>query len=127
MPAHRIFKTRHFHRWMNKTELTDIELIHAVVEMRHGLIDAKLGGNVVKKRVAIAGHGKRGGARTIVATNFGNHWFFLYGFEKNTRSNISDKELEALKEIADDLLALDEDALKIAMEQGKLLEVKHGN
>jgi hypothetical protein len=45
---------------------------------------ADLGGGIVKKRVGLAGRGKRGGARTLVATNKGNRWFFVYGFEKMT-------------------------------------------
>jgi hypothetical protein len=122
---YRIFKTRHFQRWMGKTDLTDQSLSNAISEMTHGLIDAHLGGSIVKKRVAVAGRGKRGGARTIVATNFGNHWFFLYGFEKNARANITDNELDALKEIATDLLALNDDALTYAVAQGKLLEIYH--
>lgn len=65
----RVFKTRHFSRWMPKTELTDAALCEAVAEMAQGLIDADLGGGVVKKRVGLAGRGKRGGARTLVATN----------------------------------------------------------
>ena len=60
----RVFKTRHFSRWMRKTELTDSALCEAVAEMSQGLIDADLGGGVVKKRVGLAGRGKRGGART---------------------------------------------------------------
>lgn len=120
---HRIFKTRHFHRWMSKTELTDRSLYTAILEMLDGLIDAHLGGNIVKKRVAISGRGKSSGARTIVATKFGDNWFFLYGFEKNVRANITDNELDALKEIAIDLLALNDDALTSAVAQGKLLEI----
>ena len=65
----RVFRTRHFSRWMRKTELTDDALCAAVVEMSQGLIDADLGGGVVKKRVGLAGRGKWGGARTLVATN----------------------------------------------------------
>ena len=65
----RVFKTRHFARWMRKTELTDAALCDAVREMSQGLIDADLGGGLVKKRVGVAGRGKRGGARTLVATN----------------------------------------------------------
>ncbi|HOY86703.1 type II toxin-antitoxin system RelE/ParE family toxin [Methylotenera sp. L2L1] len=118
---HRIFKTRHFHRWMSKTDLSDQSLCYAISEMIEGLVDAHLGGSIVKKRVA--GRGKSSGARTIVATNFGNHWFFLYGFEKNVRANITDNELDALKEIATDLLALNDDALTYAVAQGKLLEI----
>jgi hypothetical protein len=60
----RVFKTRHFSRWMRKTELTDSVLCAAVTEMVQGLIDADLGGGVVKKRIALAGRGKSGGART---------------------------------------------------------------
>lgn len=61
---------------MRKTELSEDALCAAVVEMAQGLIDADLGGGVVKKRVGLSGHGKPGGARTLVATNKGNRWFF---------------------------------------------------
>ena len=93
----RIFKTRHFVRWMRKTNLTDDALCTAVSEMDAGLIDADLGGGVVKKRVALPGRGKSGSTRTLVATNKGDRWFFVFGFEKNERANISKKELEALQ------------------------------
>ena len=46
---------------MRKTELTDSALCDAVAEMAQGLIDADLGGGVVKKRIGLAGRGKRGG------------------------------------------------------------------
>ncbi|MHB1618513.1 MAG: type II toxin-antitoxin system RelE/ParE family toxin [Sulfuricella sp.] len=74
----RVFKTRHFCRWMRKTELTDNALCAAVAEMAQGLVDVDLGGGVVKKRVGLAGRGKRGGARTLVATNKGSRWFFVF-------------------------------------------------
>ncbi len=79
--------------------------------MENGLIDADLGGGVVKKRVALPGRGKRGSTRTLVATNKGNRWFFVFGFEKNDRDNVSAKELEALQAIATDLLELSSTAL----------------
>ena len=101
----RVFKTRHFNRWMRKTELTDSALCAAVDEMVRGLIDADLGGSIVKKRIGLAGRGKRGGVRTLIATNRGSRWFFVYGFEKNDRDNIADDELEALQDIAKELLA----------------------
>lgn len=71
---------------MRKTDLTDQALCQAVTEMSQGLIDADLGGGVVKKRVGLAGRGKRGGIRTLIATNKGSRWFFVYGFEKMTVS-----------------------------------------
>ncbi len=63
----------------------------AVSEMERGLVDADLGGGVVKKRVALPGRGKRGGARTLVATNRGDRWFFVYGFEKSVRTTSQPK------------------------------------
>jgi len=43
-----------------------------VVEIQKGLIDARLGGGLIKKRVARSGHGKRGGYRVILASNLGD-------------------------------------------------------
>lgn len=121
----RVFKTRHFSRWMRKTELTDSALLNAVEEMDKGLIDADLGGGVVKKRIGLAGRGKRGGARTLVATNKGNRWFFVFGFEKNERANIADDELEALRDIAEQLLARTGRQLDDAVKAGALQEICH--
>ena len=121
----RVFKTRHFKRWMRKTELIDAALCAAVLEMTEGLIDAELGGGVVKKRIGIAGRGKRGGARTLIATNKGGRWFFVYGFEKNDRANIFSDELEALQALASDLLALSGKELSQAVEDTTLEEICH--
>ena len=123
----RVFKTRHFNRWMRKTELSDRALCVAVDEMAQGLIDADLGGGVVKKRIGLAGRGKRGGARTLVATNRGNRWFFVYGFEKNDRANIADDELEALQDIASQLLARSGQQLDEAVQDGSLQEICNDN
>ena len=65
----RVFKTRQFSKWMRKTDLSDDVLCLAVREMVSGLVDADLGGDVLKKRVALPGRGKRGGVRTLVATH----------------------------------------------------------
>ena len=121
----RVFKTRHFNRWMRKSGLSDRALCQAVEEMARGLIDADLGGGLVKKRVGLPGRGKRGGARTLVATNKGNRWFFVFGFEKNERANIGDEELEALQDIAADLLARTARQLNEALEDDSLQEICH--
>ena len=68
---------------MRKAGLSDDVLCKAVDEMANGLVDADLGGYVVKKRVALAGQGKRSGARIIVATKLADRWFLLFGFGKN--------------------------------------------
>lgn len=121
----RVFKTRHFSRWMRKTELVDSSLCAAVAEMAIGLFDADLGGGVLKKRVALPGRGKSGSARTLVATNKGSRWFFVFGFEKNERTNISAKEVEALQRIAADLLRLGSSELGAHVASEALKEICH--
>lgn len=121
----RVFKTRHFSRWMRKSELTDQALCAAVGEMVAGLIDAELGGDVLKKRVGLPGRGKRGGVRTLVATRKGNRWFFVFGFEKSERANITPTELDALQTLASSLLALTAAQLDTAVDDGTLQEICH--
>ncbi len=81
----RVFKTRQFANWMRKSELTDQALCQAVSEMVSGLVDADLGGDVLKKRVALPGRGKRGGARTLVATRRASRWFLCSGLRRTKR------------------------------------------
>lgn len=78
----------------------------------------------MKKRVALPGRGKRGGARTLVAFKQGEKAFFVYGFAKNERADISDKELKALKLLAKELLNYPAETLAKAMKAGELIEVE---
>jgi hypothetical protein len=123
----RVFMTRHFSRWLGKTDLSVEALCRSVEEMERGLIDANLGGGIIKKRVALPGRGKRGSARTLVATNSANRWFFVFGFEKNDRDNINAKELSALKALASDLLRLGVPELTAAVAAKTLQEICHEN
>lgn len=121
-----IYRTRHFTRWAYKASLSDDLLLRAVEEMTNGLIDADLGGSVFKKRIALPGRGKSGSARTLLATNRDDRWIFMYGFEKNERANISDKERDALRMAAKDLLELTAGQLQEAVGDGTLMEVTDG-
>lgn len=119
----RILKTRMFCQWMKKTPLKDKDLCKAIEEMMRGMVDADLGGHLYKKRVAFPGRGKRGSARTLIATNNSNRWIFLFGFEKNDKENISPAELSYLQMLAQDLLEYSDLLLDSAIVQGKIQEV----
>lgn len=118
-----IYTTRWFDRWARKQGLATSSLCTAVQEMTNGLFDADLGGGLLKKRIARRGQGKSGGYRTLVATNKGNRWVFVYGFPKNRRSNIDRDEEEALKNLAAHLLSLTAQAVTKARQAGELIEV----
>jgi hypothetical protein len=121
----RVFKTLQFSRWSRKIGLLDKMLCGAIAEMEQGLVDANLGGGIVKKRVALPGRGKSGGVRTLVATNRNDRWFFVFGFAKNARTNISNRELDALQKLASDLLNLPSADLNTAVAKATLEEICH--
>ena len=118
-----IYQTKWFDRWARKEGLSSNSLCEAVREMAAGLFEADLGSGLLKKRIARSGGGKRGGFRTLVVTNKGDRWIFVYGFPKNQRSNIDKDEQEALKKLGSYLLSLEPQALSKAKSNGELMEV----
>ena len=120
----RTFKTKAFRKWADNEGLNDKSLATAVDEMEQGLVDAQLGGQVYKKRVALAGRGKRCGARTLLAFKSEERAFYLYGFAKNQRANVSEKELKALKLLATEMLGFQEKDLQLALNSAELIEIE---
>ncbi len=119
----RVFKNRPFARFARKARITDAILCAAIADLSRGLIDADLGGSVVKQRIARQGRGKSGGFRTIILFRIGERAFFVYGFAKNEQDNIRDDELAAFKLLAAEMLSYDDEALARAIGNGTLTEV----
>ncbi len=104
----------------------DQNLHDAIERAERGLVDADLGGGIIKQRVARPGRGRSGGYRMLVAYRSGDRAVFLYGFAKNERDNIEDDELETLREIGAAWLDAETAGLEHAIEKGILQEVSHG-
>ncbi len=120
----RIFKSRWFQRFARKEGITDAALHEAVARAEKGQIDAELGGEVIKQRIARPGQGRSKGYRTIIFFRHGAKAFFVYGFAKNQRANIDDDEKERFKEAARIVLALTEAQLAVRLTRGDFVEVK---
>lgn len=121
----RVLKTRVFDRWAGKAGVTDIALLKAVADIERGLIDADLGSNLFKQRVALPGRGKSGSTRTLLATRFAGTLYFLFGFEKKDRDNITQRELGIYQSLASTLVAFDNDQIETALKANELIEVRH--
>ena len=121
----RVFKTRVFDRWAGKVGITDSALLKAVADIERGLIDVDLGSNLFKQRVALLGRGKSGGPRTLLATRFAGTLYFLFGFEKSDRDNITQRELGIYQSLASNLVALNSTQIETALNANELMEVKH--
>ena len=119
----RVFATRVFDRFARKERLGDQRLCEAIARAGRGLVDADLGGSLIKQRVARQGGGRSGGYRTIIAFRAAQRSVFLYGFAKNERDNIDDRELNDLKALARHFLAFSDSQIAMALAQAELREV----
>ena len=121
----RIFKNAWFVRFAKKEAISDALLCEAVERAGNGLIDAELGGGVIKQRVAKPPRGKSKGWRVILAFRKSKVAFFLFGFPKSSQANLSEDELKAFKLATKELLELSEKKLNKLVEQGAMTEVRY--
>ena len=119
----RIFRNMAFTRFAKKSRISDVALCKAVMNAERGLIDADLGGGVIKQRVAREGEGKSGGFRTMILFKTGTRAFFVHGFAKNKVDNISDNDLVLLRRLAAEMLNYNETELTQAINNNLLIEV----
>jgi hypothetical protein len=119
----RVFVVKPFARFQRREGITDAMLCAAFDNARKGLIDAELGGEVVKQRVPRRGQGKSGGYRVLIAFRRGERAVFLYGFGKNERPNIRSDQLAELKLYAQRWLGFDDKRIGQAIAEGDLSEV----
>ncbi len=118
-----VYKNKPFARFQKKARITDQDLWHAAQAVSQGVIDADLGGGVIKQRIARSGEGKSGGSRSILLFRQGSRAVYVYGFEKKDRANIKANELEAFRELASILLGYTEAELAKRVEDGALFQV----
>jgi hypothetical protein len=121
-----IFKTKWFARYARRERIADQNLKEAIARAERGLVDADLGGGIIKQRVARAGQGRSGGYRMLIAYRIRHRAVFLYGFAKNERENIEPAELLTLQEIGATWLAADAAQIARAVKEAALQEVKDG-
>lgn len=118
------FKTKGFARFAKREGLPDEALCRAAEAIERGLIDADLGGGVVKQRLARPGQGKSGGYRAIVAFRSRGRVVFVFGYAKSSRSGIDARELAGFRLLAKHVLAMNVDDVARAVAAGALEEVR---
>ncbi len=94
------------------------------MQASRGLIDADLGGGVIKQRIARPGEGKSGGYRTIVLYRHGERAFFVYGYSKSCEANIRQADLLQFRKMAALVLCLSDEDLALAVRHGVFEEVQ---
>ena len=120
----RAFKTRRFGRFANDKGLRDDALREAILRAELGLVDADLGGGVVKLRIGREGQGRSRGFRAHVLYRKGERAFFAQGLAKSQRENLRQDELRGLKRLADEMLKMSDADLEVALTKGAIVEVE---
>ncbi len=120
----RIFKTKWLARFARREGIADNSLREAIERAENGLIDADLGGGLIKQRVARKGKGRSGGYRMIVGYRVKDRAVFLLGFAKNERENIEHDELLSLRRESEGWLTLNAAKIQEALEDGALQEIR---
>jgi len=118
-------KIKGFVRFQRRERIADTALVETILAAERGLVDADLGGGLIKLRIARPGQGKSGGFRTLIAYRRGERAVFLFGFAKNERDNVDDDELETLRERGKLFLALNTGQLAQLLAEGDLTEVEY--
>ena len=104
-------------------KITNGELHEAIERAQRGIVDADLGGGIIKQRIPRLGAGRSGGYLTIVAYRSGLRAVFLFGFAKNVRDNISKDELKNFRDLATLLSELNDDGIDMYLAAKKLTEI----
>ena len=119
----RVFKTKWFARFARHERIPDRSLCEAVQRAQRGLVDADLGGGVIKQRVARQGGGRSGGYRVLIAYRREAKAVFLYGFAKSERGNVNPRDLADWQSRAQDVLAAGNDLIESNVADDILREV----
>lgn len=119
----RILMNRWFQRFAARKRISNPALIDAIERANRGLIDADLGGGVIKQRVARPGQSRSGGYRTLILFRVGSRAVFAFGFAKSDQANIAPADLALLKDAASVTLALNEEEIARLVAAGQLIEV----
>ena len=120
----RVFKNAWFRKFATKERISDAVLCEAVSRAQIGLVDADLGGGLLKQRVARPAAGRSGGYRTILVFRSGARAVFVFGFAKSDRANLTAKEEVVYKAAAKLVLAFSENQLDAEVASGRMTEVK---
>jgi hypothetical protein len=123
----RIFKNKWFTKFAKKERISDQKLIDMIKDLEHGMIDVDYGGGVIKQRLARPNQGKSAGYRCIILFRVKDRAFFMYGFPKSERDNISKEDEQAFKDLSQQMLNFSDADIETMLETGILIEVPYND
>jgi hypothetical protein len=95
-----VYLSRVFQRDAKRDGVTDEGCREAVRRAESGLVDADLGGGLIKQRIATGNRGAAKGSRAVVFYKRGKLAIFLHAFPKSRKANLTKSELDEYLKLA---------------------------
>lgn len=92
-----------FWRDASREEVTEENCKEAIRRAESGLIDADLGGRLIKQRIPRSNQGASRGLRSVIFYKRGNVAVFLHIFPESGKANLTQSELAAYLKLAQTL------------------------
>jgi len=108
----RAYLPKSFQRKAKSEGVSDEDCREAIRRAESGLIDANLGGRLIKQRIPRRGQGAARALRAVVFYKRGEVAIFLHVFSKSAEANLTRSELAEYKELVRGLEKLTETKLK---------------
>lgn len=121
----RVFKNKWFTKFAKKEHISDKKLCDLIKDLEKGAIDVDYGSGVIKQRLARANQGKSSGYRCIILFRIQDKAFFVYGFPKNERDNISQEDERVFKELSEQMFYFSDKEIEQLLLTGALVEVNY--
>ena len=123
----RIFKNKWFTKFAKKERISDKKLCDMIKDLENGVIDVDYGNGVIKQRLARQNQGKSGGYRCIILFRIKERAFFMYGFPKNERDNISPEDEQVFKDLSHQMFCFSDEDIELMLGSGVLVEVNYND
>ena len=107
-----VYLSKSFQRNARRDGVTDEHCREAIRRAENGLVDANLGGGLIKQRIATGNRGASKGARAVIFYQRGEVAVFLHVFPKSGKANLTNLELAVYLKLARILEGLTEAKLK---------------
>lgn len=112
MSLMKTYLPKSFQREANSGDITDEDCREAIRKAERGLIDADLGGGLIKQRIPRNNQGAARGSRAVVFYRRGRIAVFLHVFPTSKKANLTKLELAMYSRAAQELAKLTEEQLR---------------
>ena len=123
----RVFKNKWFKKFAKKERISDKKLCDMIKYIESGSIDVDYGAGLIKQRLARPKQGKSSGYRCIILFRLKEKAFFVYGFPKSEKDNITLEDEQAFKDLSQQMFVFSDDDIEKMLRAGVLEEVTYND